>query len=275
MKRRLLPMLSMLGVLAGCPSTPLIEAAGQAHDEAGRQVAAARAAPATNADAPIVLPVRDIPYLPRKSLPRGALRDQLPAALRSPKLVHFSTQQGVGVRQFGRLLAEEFNLAVKVEEPSNGAQPAAQNAVPEPRIDLAALPPMPLRELVGAVTRMLGTDWDWQDDALLIQSAFTRSYPVSSSPDTSEGRARIGKQTTSTTGANGGGGNSGASGNFNNELVSGSEHKLDPWKDLEQSLGQIAGVKNVVLGKAFNVVTVTCPKACHRIVKQFIDNVNH
>lgn len=273
MKRHLL-LLPVLGVLAGCPSTPLIEAAGQAHDDAERQAAAARSAPHTNADAPIVLPVQDVPYLPRKSLPRGSIKAQLPPALRSQKAVHFATQQGVSARQFGRLLAEEFNLPVKVED-ETPAPNAAPNAAPELRVELASLPPMPLRELVGAVTRMLGTDWDWQDDALLIQPAFTRSYPVSSSPDTSEGRAKIGKQSTSTAGANGSGGNGGASGNFNNELVSGSEHKLDPWKDLEQSLVQIAGSKNVVLGKAFNVVTVTCPKACHRIVKQFIDNVNH
>jgi hypothetical protein len=120
---------------------------------------------------------------------------------------------------------------------------------------------------------MLGTDWDWQDQTLLIQPTFTRTYPVSTSPDTTDGKTRIGKQTNSTAGATGGG--AATSGNFNSELVAGSEHKLDPWKDLEASLAQIAGSKNVVIGKSFNVVTVTCSKACHRIAKQFIDNVNH
>jgi uncharacterized protein YceK len=265
--------IAVLATLAGCASTPPIEATTQAHEDAQRQVAAADAATSATTNAPIILPVQDVPYLPRKSLPRGSYKAELPHVLRSMQLVHFATQQSVTARQFARLLVEEFKLPVKLEAESSSTAPPGQGFAMEARADLASLPPMPLRDFVTTVSRMLGTDWDWQDETLLIQPAFTRTYPVSTSPDTSEGKTRIGKQSSSAAGASGG--SNGASGNFSNELVSGSEHKLDPWKDLEGSLGQIAGAKNVVLGKSFNVVTVTCSKTCHRIVKQFIDNVNH
>lgn len=279
---RKLSSIAVLAMLAACASTPVTKATSEAHDAAERQVAQANSTIMAATQQPIILPVLDVPYLPRKSQPRGSYKAELPFAMRSAKPVHFSTQSPLTAQQFGRLLAEEFALPVKVDTAPAQASQAGQAGqasqaspvvAPEARVDLASLSPMPLRDLVATATRMLGTDWDWQDQTLLIQSGFTRTYPVSTSPDATEGKTRIGKQTNSTAGASGGG--AATSGNFNSELISGSEHKLDPWKDLEASLGQIAGSKNVVIGKSFNVVTLTCSKACHRIAKQFIDNVNH
>ncbi|MGX9221811.1 hypothetical protein ACWV27_25940 (plasmid) [Massilia varians] len=200
------------------------------------------------------------------------------------------------VQDFARLLTEEYRLPVKVETgiqpgapvapaaPAAGgqgaaAQPAAAQASAspppaEPRVDLSTLPPMPLRELISTVTRLLGTDWDWQDDTLLIQPTFTRTYGVSIAQHSTKRKSDIGKKGNSTAGVSGGAGG-GVSGNFSNEITSSAEIDMDGWKDLEAALKQIAGDKNVVVGKSFNSVTVDCSKACHRTVKQFVDNINH
>jgi hypothetical protein len=262
--------LAIATALTGCASTPVMETVDQAHSEAAAKVAALNAATDPANNAAILLPVQDVPYLPQKSVARGSFKAELPMALRSTKLVHLSTQQAVNVQQFARVLAEEFKLPVKVEADA-AAQANAQAETTAQRVDLASMPPMPLRDLVTTVTRLLGTDWDWQDGTFLIQPQFTRTYAISTSPDANKGKVEIGKKGSSATGVASGG----SGGSFNNEITSTTEHGTDAWKDLEASLKQIAGDKNVVIGKTFNMVTVTCAKSCHKIVKQFIDNANH
>lgn len=261
--------LAIATALTGCASTPVMETVDQAHGEATAKIAAMDAATEAATNASIILPVQDVPYLPQKSVARGSFKAELPVVLRSTKTVHIANQQPVDAQQFGRLLAEEFKLPVKVEaDPASPANPQADAAVQ--RVDLALMPAMPLRELVSTVTHLLGTDWDWQDGTLLIQPEFTRTYPVATSPDANSGKVEIGKKGSSAAGA--GGANTGS---FNNEITSTTSHGTDAWKDLESSLTRIAGEKKVVIGKTFNMVTVTCSKSCHKIVKQFIDNANH
>lgn len=272
MKKTLIS-LAIGAALMGCASTEVVESTQQAHDEAREQVARADAAAGGIADAPILLPMQEFPYLPKKSVARGSFKAELPPVLRSTTPVHFAQNAHVSVQSFARLVAEEFKVPVKVDD-SATASANANNAANEQFVDLAALPAMPRADLLTTVTRLLGTDWDWQDGTLLIQPTFTRSYPVASSPASTESKVRSGKQSTTTAGVSGGAGG-GTGGNFTNELTAGSEHKLDAWKDLEAALTRIAGEKNVVPAKSFNMVTVTCSKSCHKIVKQFIDNVNH
>lgn len=284
--------------LAGCASTPVIESVNKSYDETTATVAAANAAMAGGGRvAAIVLPTLDVPYLSRKSVPRGSYKAELPLVMRSNTPVHISTRSPVTAQQFARLLSEEFKLSVKAETvapatpgaapapaaaspaaqeqtpPPNGAKaaPAMASGIPAPRtLDLASLPPMPLRDLVTTGTQILGIDWDWQDNTLLLQAAFTRSYPISASAETSSGKTDTGKNGSTTTGSTGS-----SAGNFTNELKAGTAYAMDNWAELSATLQQIAGAGNVVAGKSFNVATVTCSKACHRIVKQFLDNVNH
>lgn len=268
MKRKLIS-LTAIASLAGCASTPVMESVSKAHSEAEAQVAAVQTAADIGA-APIILPVQKVPYLPQRSVARGSFKAELPAALRSTKLQHHATGTHLTTHQFARLLSEEYKLPVKVEADNTpGAQPAEAA-----RVDLASLPPMPLRDLLTTATRLLGTDWDWHDSTLLIQPTFTRTYGVSIAQHSSKRKSDIGKKGQATAGVSGGSGG-GTSGNFNSEITSTAEIETDGWKDLESSLKQIAGDKKVVIGKAFNSVTVDCSKACHRTVKQFIDNINH
>jgi len=261
--------LAIAAALGGCASTPVMETVDQAHNDAAAKLAALNVAndPASNAS--ILLPAQEVPYLPQKSVARGSFKAELPMPMRSTKLVHLSTQQPVNAQQFARVLAEEFKLPVKVEADTT-AQANPLSDTTAQRVDLASMPPMPLRDLVTSVTRLLGTDWDWQEGTLLIQPQFTRTYPIATSPDNNKGKVEIGKKGSSAAGAA-----SSTSGSFNNEITSTTEHGTDAWKDIETSLKQIAGEKNVVIGKTFNIVTVTCAKSCHKIVKQFIDNANH
>lgn len=264
----------VIGVaIAGCASTEVVEGTQNAHDDAREQIAQAESLANDMTNAPILLPMQEYPYLPKKSLPRGSFKAELPPILRSLTAVHYSQPGLLTIQGFARLVAEEFKVSVKVDD-TTAPSANSNNVVPEIKVDLSSLPAMPRAELVTTVTRLLGTDWDWQDGTLLIQPAFTRSYPVASSPASTESKVRSGKQSTTTAGVSGGTGG-GTGGNFSNELTAGSDSKLDAWKDLESALTRIAGEKNVVPGKSFNMVTVTCPKACHKIVKQFIDNVNH
>lgn len=264
--------LAVFAALSGCASTPVMDAVTKAHGDVTKQVAAINASTDAMMANSIILPMSTVPYLPQKSVARGSYKAELPLILRSPKLVHLATKSPVSVDQFARLLAEEFSLPVKVEVDAAAASTGAGNADAAQLVDLAALPPMPLREFVTTVTRMLGTDWDWHDGTLLVQPAFTRTYAVSTSPDSNSGKLEIGKKGNASTGSGGGGG---STGNFNNEITSTTVFGTDAWKDLESGLKKIAGEKNVVLGKTFNVVTITCSKACHLIAKQFIDNANH
>ena len=260
--------LAIAAALGGCASTPVMETVDRAHADAAAKLAALDVAnDPTNAS--ILLPAQDVPYLPQKSVARGSFKAELPMPMRSTKLVHLSTQQPVNAQLFARILAEEFKLPVKVEADAT-AQPNPQTDMNAQRVDLASMPPMPLRDLVSSVTRLLGTDWDWQDGTLLIQPQFTRTYSIATSPDANSGKVEIGKKGSSAAGAA-----SSSSGSFNNEITSTTNHATDAWKDLDTSLKQIAGDKNVVIGKTFNIVTVTCAKSCHKIVKQFIDNANH
>lgn len=262
--------LAIATTLAGCASTPVMETVDKAHSDAAAKIAELSAATDPASNAAILLPVQDVPYLPQKSVARGSFKAELPMPLRSTKMVHLSTQQSVTVQQFARLLAEEFKLPIKVEtDAATLANPQAITTAQ--RVDLASMPPMPLRDLVTNVTRLLDTDWDWQDGTLLIQPQFTRTYPIATSPDANNGKVEIGKKGSSASGGSSGSGG----GSFNNEVTSTTIHGTDAWKDLETSLKQIAGDKNVVIGKTFNMVTVTCAKSCHKIVKQFIDNANH
>lgn len=289
--------LAVLIALSGCASTPVMEAANKAHKDVTDQIDQANASTDRLTNAPILLPESSVPYLPRKSAPRGSFKAELPAAMRSNKLVHFAAQGQLTAQQFARLLAEEFKMSVKAElELASPSEKTASEAVatdknaaeknanekltPEkqfaqaPRLDISSIPPMPLLELVNTATRLLGTDWDWQDGTLLIQRSFTRTYDVNLSQETTnEAKAKLGKTGNSQTG--GATGNTGAAGSFNSEVLTNTEYKSVPWDDLVNSLTQIAGPKNVVAGRYFNKVTVTCDKACHRIVKQFIDNGNH
>lgn len=263
-------ILSALAVLSGCASTEVAEATRHAHDTAERTLAAAGASARAGAAAPIVLPMQDVPYLPQKSRVRGSYKAELPAILRSTAPVHFAMSYRLSLQEFARLVAEEFKIPVKVAD--EGAP--ASGAVAEARIDLASLPSMPRKEFITTVTHLMGTDWDWQDGTLLIQRAFTRTYAVSTSPENNESKIKSGKRSDATAGATGTG--AGTGGNFSNELTSSSEFKVDAWSDLQNALATITGnPKAVVIGRAFNSVTVTCAKACHRVVKQFIDNVNH
>lgn len=261
--------LAIAAAVSGCASTPVMETVDQAHSDATVKLAAFNVANDPASKASIILPAQDVPYLPQKSVARGSFKAELPMAMRSTKLVHLSTQQPVNAQQFARVLAEEFKLPVKVEADA-AAQANPLSEATAQRIDLASLPPMPLLDLVSTVTRLLGTDWDWQDGTLMIQPEFTRTYPIATSPDSNGGKVEIGKKGSSAAGAG-----SNNTGSFNNEITSTTNHGTDAWKDIETSLKQIAGDKKVVIGKTFNIVTVTCDKSCHRIVKQFIDNANH
>lgn len=269
MNRKII-FLAIATALNGCASTPVMETVDQAHSDATAKIAALNAATDPTGNTVILLPVQDVPYLPQKSVARGSFKAELPMPMRSTKLVHLSTQQPVNAQQFARVLAEEFKLPVKVEADAAVAV-NPQVEAQAPRVDLASMPPMPLRDLVASVTRLLATDWDWQDGTLLIQPQFTRTYPIATSPDANNGKVEIGKKGNSASGASSGSNG----GSFNNEVTSTTIHGTDAWKDLEASLKQIAGDKNVVIGKTFNMVTVTCAKTCHKIVKQFIDNANH
>lgn len=291
---RTLISIAVIASLAGCASTPVVESVTEAHREVEAQVAAAHSA-ADRTYAPIILPAQKVPYLPQQSVARGSFKAALPPVLRSTTPQHHASNMHMTVQDFARLLTEEYRLPVKVDTglqpgapvaqaaPAAGAQGAgAQSAAPasaspspaEQRVDLSTLPPMPLRELISTVTRLLGTDWDWQDDTLLIQPTFTRTYGVSIAQHSTKRKSDIGKKGNSTAGVSGGSGG-GVSGNFNNEITSSAEIDMDGWKDLEAALKQIAGDKKVVIGKSFNSVTVDCSKACHRTVKQFVDNINH
>jgi|UPI0004235462 hypothetical protein len=292
---RTLISIAVIASLAGCASTPVMESVAEAHRDVEAQVSAAHAA-ADRTYAPIILPAQKVPYLPQQSVARGSFKAALPPVLRSTAPQHHASNMHMTVQDFARLLTEEYRLPVKVETgiqpgapvapaaPAAGgqgaaAQPAAAQASAspppaEPRVDLSTLPPMPLRELISTVTRLLGTDWDWQDDTLLIQPTFTRTYGVSIAQHSTKRKSDIGKKGNSTAGVSGGAGG-GVSGNFSNEITSSAEIDMDGWKDLEAALKQIAGDKKVVVGKSFNSVTVDCSKACHRTVKQFVDNINH
>lgn len=246
-----------------------MESVSRAHSEAEAKVAAMQAS-ADMTTSSIILATQKVPYLPQRSVTRGSFKAELPAVLRSTKPQHHATGSHLTVQQFARLLSEEYRLPVKTETDNT---PGAQTG-PEPRVDLASLPPMPLRELLTTATRLLDTDWDWQDGTLLIQPTFTRTYGVSIGQHTNKRKADIGKKGQSTAGVSGGS-SGGNAGNFSSEITSTTEIDVDAWKDLEAALKQIAGDKKVVIGKAFNSATVDCSKACHRTVKQFIDNINH
>lgn len=292
---RTLISIAVIASLAGCASTPVVESVTEAHREVEAQVAAAHTA-ADRTYAPIILQTQKVPYLPQQSVARGSFKAALPPVLRSTAPQHHASNMHMTVQDFARLLTEEYRLPVKVDsgvQPGapvgqaapaaaaqgagaqvSAAQVSAPQAPSEARVDLSTLPPMPLRELITTVTRLLGTDWDWQDDTLLIQPTFTRTYGVSIAQHSTKRKSDIGKKGSSTAGVSGGSGG-GVSGNFSNEITSSAEIDMDGWKDLEATLKQIAGDKKVVIGKSFNSVTVDCSKACHRTVKQFVDNVNH
>lgn len=270
MKRTLIS--ALLLSLGGCASTPVMEAVTKAHDQTQAEVAALQASAAASTNAPIILPTQDVPYLPLKSFARGSYKAELPPALRSTKMVHFASTGPVTADQFARLIAEEFRLPVKAEPVSaQGAQAAKENL---PTVDLGLLPMQPLKDYLTTVTGLLGTDWDWQDNTLLIQNTFSRTYSVSMSPDSYDGNTKTGKEGTSQAGVSGSG-SGGISGNFNSDAVAKTTYKTDPWDDLANALKQIAGKENVVVGKHYGIAQVTCSKACHRQVKQLIDDGNH
>lgn len=271
MKRSLISTIVAL-TLGGCASTPVMDSVTQAHSNALAEVTALQTTNANMANAPIILATQKVPYLPLKSYARGSYKAELPAPLRSTRMVSIANQGPVTAEDFARLIAEEFKIPVKAE--AIGAVQSGQQEV-RPTVDLGMVPPQPLKEYVTTVTGLLGTDWDWQDETLLIQKSFTRTYSVSTSPESSDGSTKTGKQGTSTAGVSGGGGGGGISGNFNSDAVANTKYDVDAWRDLEIALKQIAGAGNVVIGRTFNIAQVNCSKACHRKVKQFIDDGNH
>lgn len=271
MKRSLISS-AVICMLSGCASEPIMDAVAESHHKAQAEVAAMQVTTASSASAPIILPTQKAPYLPQKSYARGTYKAEMPPALRSTRMVHVASQSPVTVEEFARLVAEEFKLPVKAESIAASGQ-AVQREL-QPSVDLAMIPPQPLKEYLTTVTGLLGTDWDWQDDTLLIQKTFSRTYHVATSPETSDGSTKTGKQGTSTAGTGGTSGG-GISGNFNSDAVANTKYNTDAWADLESALKQIAGDKNVVIGRTFNIAQVNCSKACHRKVKQFIDDGNH
>lgn len=272
MKRTLISAF-ILSALGGCASTPVMEAVTKSHEQAQADIAALQASTSTTSSAPIILPTQDVPYLPLKSFARGSYTAEMPPALRSTKMVHISNSGPVTADQFARLLAEEFRLPVKTEAALLRTGQGAQED--RPTVDLSMVPMQPLKDYLTTVTGLLGTDWDWQDGSLLIQNTFSRTYSISISPETYDGNTKTGKEGTSQAGIAGGGGGGGISGNFNSDAVAKTTYKTDPWKDMQDALVQIAGKDNVVIGRHIGIAQVTCSKACHRQVKQLIDDGNH
>lgn len=274
MKQKISVILSAM-IAAGCASTPVQEAATQAHEGASKKIADARASMPDTAAAPIILPVLNAPYLPRKSLAQGSTQSELPPALRSTRLIKFRTPGVVTAQQFAKLISEDLGIPVKtdIEAVQSQGQGQGPQRLSPVGIDLSLLPHMTALELLNQVIPSLGVDWDWQDGTLYIQSNFTRTYRVANSNAESVGTSRLGM--TGITNAGTSGNNTAASGNFASQIDNTVNRTFAPWADIEATIKRVAGATNVVASKSLGSLTVTCSKACHKLVKEFVDNANY
>lgn len=262
MKNPILAVGAVVAALSGCASTEV-----KKEIQAEYTTTVDQLNDATNklkSQAPIILPTLQVPYLGRTSV-LALSENDLPEALRSKKAKRFNTAFAYDARAFGKLISEETGLPVDVQNP-----PTQNGAILG--VDLSMYPAMTLKELLDVVSPQLGLDWLWDEPVLRLSTSFTRVYEFDKSSSSSKGKMLLAKASQSQVGTNGG--NSGTSGNFESELKGEVTNDADQWLDASGTLKAIAGEKNVIANKSLSLFTVTCSKACHKEVKQFIDQAN-
>lgn len=259
-------------LLAGCASTEVKTAVKSEQRAVNGSIDGARQQFAADAVQPIILPSLRTPYFDGESVALAPKGGQLPPALQSRSLFHLKTTGMLSASMLARALSEETGLAV-VSDPVVRTSADAKDKVATRLVDVAALPPMPLQQFLNVTSAALGVDWDWYDDALHLQSSLTRSYQISNTASISKGTMRLGKTAQAQAGATGG--NSGSSGSFNSQLEGEISSDADPWAELETSIKGIAANGQVVRDRALGLFVVSCSKACHRQVKEFVDTANH
>lgn len=253
-------------LLAGCASTEVKENVSRDYNAVEKQMAVARERLAS--PAPIILPMLNKPYLGLTSMAKRDPTTELPRVLRSSKRVKFSTQFLLNAEGLGRLISEETGLPVKV-----AALPVdTSNKQPEKVVDLSPLPPMEWQQFLNTVLPPLGLDWDWADGVLRLDASFGRVYHFAKAPSTTRASMQLGKTSQSSAGTTA---NTGTSGNFSSKLDSSSDSTSDPWAEAYASLKAIAGDKNVQESRTLGFYRVNCSKACHKEVKDYIDQANH
>ncbi|HYD60578.1 MAG TPA: hypothetical protein VEC35_09500 [Noviherbaspirillum sp.] len=265
--KTLFKLTSIAFALTGCASTQVKEVVNQQHMSAEAVIAEARksASPKGADKQPIILPPLKTPYLGKKSMAAKPASAGLPKDLVDPTTVHFTPNAQLTLDGFARLLAEETKLPVRVEMPSKQGQ-----MVTPIFLDIAALPPMPLQSLLNVATSAYGVDWDWIDGVLYLQSTFRKNYPIYLAASKTTGKMVLGKTSSTQSGTN-----QQSTGSFQSSLESNFENNSDPWDDVEKSVKAIAGDGNVTSNRALSLVSVNCSKACHKLVKEYVDTVNH
>lgn len=253
-------------LLAGCASTEVKENVARDYSTVERQIARASTTVAT--PAPIILPMQNKPYLGLTSMAQRDPATELPRVLRSSKRVKFSTQFVQTAEGLGRLISEETGLPVKVVAPPVDTS----NKQPEKFIDLSPLPPMEWQTFLNTVLPPLGLDWEWADGVLRLEASFRRTYHFGKASSTTRGSMQLGKTSQANAGTTA---NTGNSGNFSSKLDSTTDSTSDMWTEATASLKSIAGERNVIENRSLGFYSVSCSKACHKEVKDFVDQANH
>lgn len=263
MKNYILPFCSTVAILAGCASTEVKEVIKADYKASTEQIA--EATNKIQSQAPIILPVLNVPYLGRTSV--AAMSDKsLPPAMRSTQRRRWMANYAFDAKGFGRMVSEETGLPVDVT-----VAPLGLNERPR-TIDLSPYPAMTTKELLDVAGPQLGIDYEWDGTVLRMANTFTRVFEFDKAASSTTGKMLLGKQSQSQVGTTGT--NSGASGNFRSDLESTVTNDIDQWADTAASLKAIAGANNVVPNKALGIFTVTCSKACLKEVSQFMTQAN-
>lgn len=260
-------------LVSGCASTD-VKKAVQIDEKATRSdIATAQAKFSADIPQPILLPTRHTPYFDGESVAVAPSRSSLPAALLSTTPFHLKAGGAIPAPMLARMLSEETGLPVVTDVTNKVNSDTTKERSATKTVDVSALPPMPIQQFLNVTSAALGLDWDWYDNVLHLDSSHTRTYQISNTPSTSKGSMKLGKTSQSQAGTSGG--NNGTSGSFSSQLEGSIDSEQDPWGDLQDSIKAMANGGSVVRDKTLGLFLVTCSKACHKQVKDFVDTANH
>lgn len=267
-------VVALAATLAGCASTEVKTVVQSELRAAQGDIASARQTFSADAGLPIVLPSLRTPYFDGNSVALVPSAKALPPILQSTSPFHMKTSGSISVGMLARSLSEETGLAVISDTPGRALPEPGRERASVKMVDVAALPPMPLKQFLNVVTAALGVDWEWHDNTLHLLSSVTRTYQISNTASSSKGNMKLGKTSTAQAGASGAG-NSGSNGSFSSTMDGEISSEADPWTELETSIKGIAVNGQVVRDRALGLFVVSCSKACHQQVKEFVDTANH